>query len=251
MMKKRATKEDKDVPLDVRREIEAMYEALGGRPNFIKYGKRHETWAYNNFVRTMPTQVAASVDTHVTHCIEGDAARAKLETAFMNLIDAHAEDEANGIFRDKNGSIVARGTEEYRLLQEGYEIEQKLERLRSGIIDVEPERITDQSSDADRTTIDGGPSTRGVDEPSRADHARDARHGSRDDTPSSTVDDQSIKNENSNLESKGTPDHRGLREGTTVRARPVSAEPREPSSTDLYYKWMEGPGGARNRWGPI
>jgi hypothetical protein len=89
---------------------------------------------------------------------------------------------------------------------------------------------------AGRATVDAPPST---DDVGRA--TVDARPSTVDAQPAPRADDTSQK-QNPNLDHDGSPLCGGPRQNVTGQA---------PSATELYYRWMDGAGGARNRWGPI
>lgn len=249
--------------IDVPKALAEVFKRLGGIAEMAKWAKSHKTFFYNHYVKMLPTQVAAQVDVHAT-VHDADEARQKLQTAFMNLIRARQEDAAEQ--EVKTGVRIINGVP-YRRVEGATITDQTrgdgpitIHDVAASFADSGAE--DDQADvthgtghatiDADRTTIDGGPSTRGVDEPSGAadPSARDARHATADQEQASTVDGSADQNKSSNHpQQKGSLGRGGPRSdhSTSVQVQPVSNE----STTELYLKWMEGPGGARHRWGPI
>jgi hypothetical protein len=198
MKKKRAMKEQPEVPLEMRRVLMDAFESVGGQQKFDAWAKRHPTLLYSMLMKLVPSmaQVAASVDTHVTVHVTEEQAKQKLISAFNALIEAERNDE--------------------------------------------------------RTTIDARPATQGDPTYTRVDDdaARGTGHGAADQAPPSRDDGSAAQNKNLNHpRTKGSPFDGGPRrlDSTPAHVQPISNE----STTDLYFRWLEGPGGAGRRWGPI
>jgi hypothetical protein len=225
--------EDSGVKQEARDALATAFEGVGGMSKFIAWAKTHRSAFYSMYVKLLPMQVQSKVD--VTHR-NSDEAVHKLQDAFMRLFASEREDRerdrAAGIFRDDEGVLIERGAEQYRLLQARYELDQKIEQARGG---------GPSSIDAGRRPLEQVTYTR-VEDPS----TRDARPATVDARPAPRVDDPNSK---SNLQSDRDRSMRGPSADHKASVpHPVTAE---PNSTELYYRWMEGPGGGRARWGPI
>ena len=72
---------------DVQKSILKAYKDAGGDAGFSKWCKKHQTTLYDYYVKLMPQRVQSQVHvTHIDH--DGEAARRKLEDAFIRLIEA-------------------------------------------------------------------------------------------------------------------------------------------------------------------
>jgi hypothetical protein len=230
-MKKRATKEQPEVPLEMRRVLMDAFKSVGGQAKFDAWAKRHPTMLYNMLMKLVPSmaQVAAQVDVHAT-IHDGDEARQKLQSAFHALCEAARDDAAEA--EAKTGIRIIDG--------------------------VQYARIADQSSgaghaasDAPSVTQDDTSPTRLHDDPKRAtdQSARGTGHGATDDTSATRGEGPSPEqNENiSNLETEGSLHGRGLRRPVTGSPRPGTAEPVQ-STTARYLEWANNGGLHRTRW---
>jgi hypothetical protein len=218
--------EDGEVKQEARDALATAFEGVGGMSKFIAWAKTHRSAFYSMYVKLLPMQVQSTVA--VTHR-DSDEYLHKLQDAFMRTFASRREDEAAGIFYDDEGALVERGTEQYRLLQARYEIDQEIERVGAGrspndagrqpLEQVTYSRVEDPSPvDAGRATLVNDPPPR-ADEPSR--------------------------NQNPNLQADGSPLDGGPSADHKAYAHPIN----EPSATEKYYEWMEG--ASRHRWGPI
>lgn len=222
--------EDDGVKQEARDALATAFEGVGGMSKFIAWAKTHRSAFYSMYVKLLPMQVQTKVD--VTHR-DSDEALHKLTDAFKRLIASRDEDEAremaSGIFRDNEGALVERGTEQYRLLQARYELDQKIDAARDAGRSI---------ADAGRSPLEQVTYTR-VEDPSPVDAGR-----------ATPVDDPPPRADNQNKNQKHPQREGSLLDGgpsaeKRAYAQPVSAE---PSTTQKYYDWMNGAGGARARW---
>jgi hypothetical protein len=218
--------EDGEVKQEARDALATAFEGVGGMSKFIAWAKTHRSAFYSMYVKLLPMQVQSKVD--VTHR-DSDEALHKLQDAFQRAFASRCEDEAReeaaGIFRDDEGVLIERGTEQYRLLQARYELDQKIDAARGG------GRAID---DAGRAPLVGVTYTRD-DAPSTV----DARPATPVNDPPTRADADS--NSKSNLENNGPP----LRRGPSAEQKAPA-----PNSTTLFYEYYNG-GGGRKFWGGI
>lgn len=91
------------------------------------------------FFRMLLEKLLPMIKLQARAAVTGDDARSRLADAFLRLTNAetarHAQDEAAGIFRNADGDPIAPDTEEYQLLAARRELDDRLDRLRNGIVE--------------------------------------------------------------------------------------------------------------------
>jgi hypothetical protein len=80
----------KRAPLDINPRAFAadLLHGLGGMKDAIKWGKTHRSLAYQLIAKLMAQPLVQQTNVNVNVDRSGEAARAKLEDAFLRLIDA-------------------------------------------------------------------------------------------------------------------------------------------------------------------
>jgi hypothetical protein len=84
-----------ELPPDFRKIFATVFENIGSVKSLTQWAKTHKTIFYSSMFKTLPQQI----DSTVTHRVDGDEARQKLQSAFLALINAERQREG----RDRLG----------------------------------------------------------------------------------------------------------------------------------------------------